>query len=93
MIWDLYGTMANQVYRSWDTQVKLVWGLPRSTHNYFVEHLLATDFRAARQQIMWQYVGFLGRLGRSVSSEVRIMYSTAVHICDWEKLLQHGAGV
>ena len=36
MIWDLYGTMANQVYRSWDTQVKLVWGLPRSTHNYFV---------------------------------------------------------
>ena len=73
MTWDLYGIMANQVYRSWNTCVKLVWSLPRSTHNYFVEHLLAQDFRSARQQIFSQYIGFLKRLRRSVSSEVRIL--------------------
>ena len=73
MLWDLYGNMSNQVYRSWNTTVKLVWGLPRSTHNYFVEHLLSKDIRSARQQILSQYVGFLKRLGKSVSSEVRIM--------------------
>ena len=73
MLWDLYGNMSNQVYRSWNTTVKLVWGLPRSTHNYFVEHLLAKDIRSARQQILSQYIGFLKRLGKSVSSEVRIM--------------------
>ena len=73
MIWDLYGTMATQVYRSWNTCVKLVWDLPRSTHNYFVEHLLASDFRSARKMIFTQYIGFLKRLGSSVSTEVRIM--------------------
>ena len=69
--------MSNQVYRSWNTTVKLVWDLPRSTHNYFVEHVLAKDFRSARQQILSQYIGFLKRLGKSVSSEVRIMKNIA----------------
>ena len=32
-LWDLYGEMAGQAYRSWNTSVKLVWDLPRSTHN------------------------------------------------------------
>ena len=40
MLWDLYGEMAGQVYRSWNTTVKLVWNLPRGTHNYFVDQLL-----------------------------------------------------
>ena len=73
MLWDLYSGMANQVFRSWNTTVKLVWDLPRSTHNYFVEHLLAKNVRSARQQVLSQYIGFLGRLIKSVSSEVRIM--------------------
>ena len=50
-----------------------MWGLPRSTHDFFVEHLLVKGLRSARQHIMSQYVGFLKRLGKSVSSEVRIM--------------------
>ena len=36
MLWDLFGDMAGQVYRSWNTCVKLVWDLPRSTHNYIL---------------------------------------------------------
>ena len=73
MLRDLYSGMANQIFRSWNTTVKLVWDLPRSTHNYFVEHLLAKNVRSARQQVLSQYIGFLGRLIKSVSSEVRIM--------------------
>ena len=72
-LWDLYGNLSNQLYRSWNTTVKLVWGIPRSTHNYFLEHLVAKDFRSARQQILSKYVGFLKRLRNSVSDEVRIM--------------------
>ena len=75
MLWDLFSGMANQVYRSWNTAVKLVWDLPRATHNFFVEHLLALDLRSARQQVLSQYIGFLGGLARSVSIEVRIMAS------------------
>jgi hypothetical protein len=64
-LWDLYGVMANQVYKSWNTTVKLVWDLPRSTHNYFVEHHLAETFSSVRQSILAQYVGFIQRLERS----------------------------
>ena len=39
---------------------------------------MAKEVRSARQQILGLYVGFLSRLGRSVSSEVRIMFITAV---------------
>ena len=73
MLWDLYGDMAGQVYRSWNTCVKLVWNLPRSTHNYFVDNLLAGDFPSVRKKILAQYVGFLQRLRKSVSQEVRLL--------------------
>ena len=73
MLWDLYSDSSGQMYRSWNTCVKLVWNLPRSTHNYFVDNLLAEDFPSVRQQILSQYVSFLRRLRRSVSAEVRIM--------------------
>ena len=61
------------------TTVKLVWGIPRSTHNYFLGHLLGKVFRSARQHILPKYVGFLKRLGMIVSDEVRIMCYIAAH--------------
>ena len=73
MLWDLYSESSGQMYRSWNTCVKLVWNLPRSTHNYFVDNLLARDFISVRQRILSQYVSFLRRLRNSVSAEVRIM--------------------
>ena len=73
MIWDLYGEVACQVYRSWNTCVKLVWGLPRSTHNYFVDNLLSGGFPSVRKKILSQYISFLLRLRKSVSPETRLM--------------------
>ena len=61
------------MYKSWNTTVKLVWDLPRSTHNFFVEHLLAETFSSVRESILTQYVGFIQRLEKSVSTEVRLM--------------------
>jgi hypothetical protein len=72
MLWDLYGELSGQVYRSWNTCVKLVWDLPRSTHNYLVEQTLAKD-SSVRKRILLQYASFLQRLGKSVSGEVRVM--------------------
>jgi hypothetical protein len=67
MTWDLYGDMVGQVYRSWNTCVKLVWDLPRATHNYFVEHLLAKDYSSVRKMLLTRYVRFLQRIRKSVS--------------------------
>ena len=77
MLWDLYGEMAGQVYRSWNTCVKLVWNLPRSTHNYFVENLLAEQLPSVRCNILAQYFSFLQRLRKSVSVEIRLMSNIA----------------
>ena len=83
MLWDLYGEMSGQAFRSWNTCVKLTWDLPRSTHNYLVEQLLAKEFKSVRKRIMLQYVSFVKRLGRSVSQEVRIMRSMVASIVEY----------
>ena len=81
MLWDLYGDVAGQVYRSWNTCVKLVWRLPRSTHNYFVDSLLAEGFPSVRKKIFSQYIGFLSKLRKSVSPEIRMLsYVSAADI-------------
>ena len=54
MLWNLYGPGATQVFRSWNTCVKLAWGVPRWTHNYFVEHVLSAGIPHARQQLLCQ---------------------------------------
>ena len=77
MLWDLYGAMAGQVYRSWNTCVKLVWDLPRSTHNFFVDHLLAGTLPSVRKSILTKYISFLQRLRKSVSKETRVMSQIA----------------
>ena len=77
MLWDLYGNMAGQTYRSWNTCVKLVWGLPRSTHNYLVENLLSCQVASVRCNILSQYVGFVKKLENSRNSEIRLLCRVA----------------
>ena len=36
MLWDLGGEKAGQVYRSWNTAVKLTWSCPRWTRTFLV---------------------------------------------------------
>ena len=40
---------------------------------------MAKDFYSAREKILAQYVSFLKRLGKSVSKEVRVLRSVAIH--------------
>ena len=72
MLWDLFGEMAGQVFRSWNTCVKLAWNIPRSSHNYYVDGLAGT-LPSVRKKLLCQYVSFVGKLATSVSKEVRIM--------------------
>ena len=73
MLWELSGTEAGKVFRSWNTVVKLAWGVPRSTHTYFVEHLLGLGLPSVQQKLLCQYVNFLRKLFSSSSKEVRIL--------------------
>ena len=75
MLWDLFGFRANQVYRAWSTCVKLTWNVPRSTHSYIVDNLLAAPFYTVKQQLIGLYVEFINKLRKSASPEVCIIFS------------------
>ena len=57
MIWDLYSEGAGQYFRCWNTAVKLVWNVPRSTHAYFVNCQLAASFVSIRPKLLAQETG------------------------------------
>ena len=73
MLWNLYGPGASQVFRPWNTCVKLVWGIPRWSHNYLVEHVLSCGIPHVRQRVLGQYLGFFQKLIKSDSPEVRLL--------------------
>ena len=75
MLWDLFGEKVGQIYRSWNTSVKIAWGLPRSTHTFLVENFLARDFNTVKQQLVGRFVNFFQNLLASDSPEVRIAAS------------------
>ena len=77
MTWNLFGDRAGQLFRSWNTCVKLAWNVPRSTHTYFVSHLLCGGHNSLRVDVMGRYVKFFWRLKSSASMEVRVMAAIA----------------
>ena len=63
------------VYNAWNTCVKLVWRVPRSTHTYIVDNLLATTFQSVKQQLIGRYINFTRKLAKSRSPEVSTAFS------------------
>ena len=73
MMWDLYGDQAEQMYRSWNTCVKLSWEVPRSTHTFLVDGFLGSGLPTVRQQILSRYPKFFRSLLDSPSHEVAVV--------------------
>ena len=73
MLWDLKGNPAEQYFKCWNTCVKLVFGVPRSTFTYLVEGFLAENQPSLRNQILSRYPGFYRKLLTSPSKEVRVL--------------------
>ena len=73
MLWNLQSDSAESFFKSWNTCVKLVHGVPRSTYTYLVEGYLAEDKTSLRNQILSRYPGFLRKLQSSPSKEIRML--------------------
>ena len=67
MLWPLYGEAAQRYYRCYNTCVKLAWGCPRSTHTFYVRHLLAQGVVPIRTQILSRYVKYVQTLLKGAS--------------------------
>ena len=75
MLWDLFGVKADQLYKSWNTCAKVVWGVPRSTHTYLLDNLLVANFLSVKQQLVGRYINFVRNLMNSSSPEVCVVSS------------------
>ena len=73
MLWNLEDNSAEQYFKSWNTCVKLIYGVPRSTYTYLVEGFFAENETSLRNQILGRYPGFYRKLLTSPSKEVRIL--------------------
>ena len=62
--------------RSWNTCVRLAWGVTRWTHNYFVEGVLSGNLPSVRKKILVQYVRFFQNLLKSKSPEIVMLANT-----------------
>lgn len=73
MLWDLGGSGADQIFKSWNTCVKLTWQVPRATRTYFLDQLLMCGLTSVKSDVMSRYTKFLQTLTKSPSSEVVTM--------------------
>ena len=73
MLWSLNSAGAESFFKAWNTCVKLVYGVPRSTFTYLVEGYLASEHVSLRNQIIARYPGFFRSLLGSPSKEVRLL--------------------
>ena len=73
MLWKLKGRAAEQLFKSWNTCVKLLYMVPRNTFTYLVEGFLAGDQTTFRNQILSRYPGFYRKLLTCPSKEVRVL--------------------
>ena len=73
MLWNLSSDSSEQFFKAWNTTVKLVYGVPRSTFTYLVEGHFAAGHTSLRNQILSRYSGFYQNLLNSPSKEVRTL--------------------
>ena len=69
----LSGDMCGQFCRTWNTSVKLIYNVPRSTHTYIVENFLAKNYLPVKTELMARSVNFLSSLSKSPSNEVQML--------------------
>ena len=72
-LWELGGSMSEQVYNAWGIGIRLAWDVPRATRSYLVDNVLCPGVSSVRVDILSKFVGFFRALLSSTSPEVSFM--------------------
>ena len=67
------GQWHGQVFNCWSACVKLAWGVPRATHTYLVDNLLAGGLPTIRWSVLARFCTFFVSLRSSSSLTLRVM--------------------
>ena len=83
MLWALDSDTSESHFKSWNTAVKIVYNVPRSTFTYLVEGHLAAGFTSPPKQIMSRYPTFFQSLMNSPSREVALLARIVAPTAMW----------
>ena len=72
-LWDLRSKEATMMVNAWRTGHKLAWGVPRSTHTYLVEEVLAPNVQHLQASLLHRFTTFFRGLLTSPSQEVAMV--------------------
>ena len=71
MLYDLSSPSTEYLFKSWNTCIKLIWGVPKSTFTYLVDNVLSLNYVSLKHQVYARYVSYFQGLFNSSSREVR----------------------
>ena len=75
----LWTSPAESYFKSWNTAVKLIHRIPRSTFTYLVEGHFVAGHTTLRDAVLSRYPGFLQGLLSSPTHEVRVLARVVVN--------------
>ena len=73
MLHDLGCSSSESIFKCWNTAVKHIYDVPRSTYTYIVENLLADNFTTLRNSVYGRYPNFFQSLLNSSSKEIALL--------------------
>jgi hypothetical protein len=70
-LWDLYGTVANRLYASWNIMVRMAFDLPRQTHRYLIAPISKTSHLKCK--LIKKFITFSSTVMSSSKPHVRYL--------------------
>ena len=74
-LWDLYSQDVERIYKSWNVTVRNVFGLPWTTHRYFIESISGCPH--PKTFLSSRFVKFVDTLTSSKKTSIRYLASLA----------------
>ena len=78
-LWDLFGREADRLYKTWNVSQRILLGLPRQSHRYFVEPL--SGVRHVQYSLFERYIRFVKNIESSQKRVLRKMLNTLKRDC------------
>ena len=78
-LWDLFGNEATRLEKSWNVSMRIMLGIPRNSHRYFVEPL--SDTKHIMFSLFKRYIKFVDSIASSSKMALKKMLSTIRYDC------------
>ena len=78
-LWDLFGREADRLYKTWNVSQRILLGLPRQSHRYFVEPL--SGARHIQYSLFERYIRFVKNIESSEKRALRKAFCSLKRDC------------